>query len=59
MHHALLTHYFPHRCVNQLTTSTVALFVSRSINARDILAVRTILASLSVQTIVGHLHVGG
>ena len=37
MYHALLTHYFPHRRVNQLTTSTVALFVSGSVNARDLL----------------------
>jgi len=59
MHHALLTHYFPHRRVNQLITSTVALFVSGSINTRDLLAVRTILASLSVRTTVGHLRVGG
>ena len=52
------THYFPHRHVNQVTICTVAPFVSGSPNARDLLAVGTILVLLSVQITVDLFHVG-
>jgi len=45
--------------MNQVNVSTVAPLVSGSINARDLLAVGTILASLSVRTTAGLFRVGG